>query len=128
MILGIHRFLIILIILTYSFFLHSEPIEANIAEIQILDKITAKVNTYEILNNQNLKIGSLDIEIYACFKNSPEEIPEDFTLLRVYDYMNPEGDKLIYQGWMISSSPASTPLEHPIYDLWLKSCKMKIDF
>ena len=29
---------------------------------------------------------------------------------------------------MISSSPAATPLEHPIYDLWLKDCKIKTDF
>ena len=29
---------------------------------------------------------------------------------------------------MISSSPAATPLEHPIYDLWLNDCKIEIDF
>ena len=28
----------------------------------------------------------------------------------------------IYKGWMISSSPDVTPLEHPIYDLWLLGC------
>ena len=105
-----------------------DPIEANIAEIQILDKITAKVNNYEILNNQNIIVGSLNIEIYACFKNPPEEIPENYVLLKVYDYMSSDEDQLIYQGWMISSSPASTPLEHPIYDLWLKGCKMETDF
>ena len=29
-----------------------------------------------------------------------------------------------YKGWMISSSPDVTPLEHPIYDLWLIDCKV----
>ena len=28
----------------------------------------------------------------------------------------------IYKGWMISSLPDVTPLEHPIYDLWLLGC------
>ena len=28
----------------------------------------------------------------------------------------------IYKGWMISSSPDVTPLENPIYDLWLVDC------
>ena len=128
MILGVLRFLLTFIIISFCFSLHCEPIEAGLAEIQILDKITAKVKTYEILNNKNLRVGSLNIEVYACFTSTPEEIPEDYVLIRIYDEMNIEEDQLIYQGWMISSSPASTPLEHPIYDLWLKDCKMETDF
>jgi hypothetical protein len=128
MILGVLRFLLTFIIISFCFSLHSKPIEARLAEIQILDKITAKVQTYEILNNKNLRVGSLNIEVFACFTTPPEEIPEDYVLIRIYDEMNTEDDQLIYQGWMISSSPASTPLEHPIYDLWLKDCKMDTDF
>ena len=82
------------------------------------------VKTYEISNNHSLKLGSLNIEIYTCFKSPPEEIPENYVLLKIYDNLSKGDDQLIYQGWMISSSPASTPLEHPIYDLWLKECKM----
>ena len=128
MILGVHRFLLTFIIIFFCFSLHCEPIEAGLAEIQILDKITAKVQTYEILHNKNLRVGSLNIEVFACFATPPEEIPEDYVLIRIYDEMNTEDNKLIYQGWMISSSPASTPLEHSIYDLWLKDCKMETDF
>ena len=128
MILGLRNIVLIAILLFYSFSLFSEPIEAKIAEIQILDKITAKVKTYEILDNDNLRVGSLLIEIFACFTNPPEEIPEDYVLLRIYDYTTLEDYLLVYQGWMISSSPSSTPFEHPIYDLWLKDCKMESDF
>mgnify|MGYP001034145592 CR=1 FL=1 len=128
MILGVLRFLLTFIIISFCFSLHCEPTEVRLAEIQILDKITAKVQTYEILNNKNLRVGSLNIEVFACFTTPPEEIPEDYVLIRIYDEMNTEDDQLIYQGWMISSSPASTPLEHPIYDLWLKDCKMETDF
>jgi len=128
MILGVLRFLLTFIIISFCFSLHCEPIEARLAEIQILDKITAKVQTYEILNNNNLRVGSLNIEVFACFTSTPEEIPEDYVLIRIYDEINAEEDQLIYQGWMISSSPSSTPLEHPIYDLWLKDCKMETDF
>ena len=38
-----------------------------------------------------------------------------------YEYGNNEKE-FIYQGWMISSSPSTTPLEHPIYDVWLQDC------
>ena len=127
MILGSHKFLFI-ILLIFSFSLNSSPIETEFAELKILDKITKKVKTYIIPNNDNLVIDSLNIEIFGCYKAPPEEIPEDYVLLRVYDDMNKQKLTLIYQGWMISSSPASTPLEHPIYDIWLKDCKMKSDF
>ena len=102
----------------------AEPIEGHIAVIQILDKITAKVNTLEIKVNDTLVFESLSIKLYACFKNPPEEIPEEFILLKILDQINIEKKTLIYQGWMIKSSPATTPLEHPIYDLWLKECKI----
>ena len=127
MTLGILKFSLFLIFLFYPFPSYAEPVETNIAEIQILDKITAKVKTYNIKKNNSLKIDSLNVEIYACFKSPPEEIPEDYVLLKIYDSIDNSKNNLIYQGWMISSSPSATPLEHPIYDLWLKDCKLDKD-
>ena len=128
MIPGVHKLKIIFLFYSFSLALQAEPIEGIVAEIQILDKITAKVITLEVEVNNSIQFESLNIEIYACYKKPPEEIPEDFVLLRIYDEIDKKGKELIYQGWMISSSPAATPLEHPIYDLWLNDCRIKIDF
>ena len=127
MIPGVYKLKIFLLLLL-SLALQAKPIEGILAEIQILDKITARVKTLEVEVNDSIQFESLNIKIYACYKKPPEEVPEDFVLLRIYDVMSQKGKELIYQGWMISSSPATTPLEHPIYDLWLKDCKIKIDF
>ena len=126
--LGVHKFQFIIVFFFISLSVYAEPIEGIIAEIQILDKITAKVKTLEVEVNNFIKFESLNIEIYACYKKPPEEVPEDFVLLKIFDEMSQKGEELIYQGWMISSSPSATPLEHPIYDLWLKDCKIEIDF
>ena len=67
------------------------------------------------------KIETLNIEVYACFTEPPDEISEDYVLINVKDNFK-NIDKSIYKGWMISSSPEVTPLEHPIYDLWLLGC------
>ena len=128
MIPGVHKLKIIFLFFFFSLALQAEPIEGVLAEIQILDKITAKVTTLEVEVNNSIQFESLNVEIYACYKKPPEEIPEDFVLLRIYDEMSKTGKELVYQGWMISSSPAATPLEHPIYDLWLKDCKIENDF
>ena len=125
---GAHKFLFLVLFLFLSFSIKSEPIAGQTVVLQILDKITTKVRTFEVDVNDNVLFESLNIEIYACHTNPPEKIPEDFVLLKIFDNINFDNPKLIYQGWMISSSPAATPLVHPIYDLWLKDCKIDTDF
>jgi len=122
--LGNLNFFLIIIYLFISFSIQSKPIEGSLATIQILDKITARVETIEIKISSTYFLDPLKIEVYACYTNPPEEIPENFVLLKIFDKLNNQNEKLIYQGWMISSSPASSPLEHPIYDLWIKDCKI----
>ena len=122
--LGIHKLIFFIFTLFISIETFADTIEGKFVELQILDKITARVETIIINVNESAKFESLQIEVYACYKTPPEKIPENFVLLKIYDQINFESKNLIYQGWMISSSPATTPLEHPIYDLWLKSCKI----
>jgi len=126
--LGSLKLKLVIIFFFLSLSLNADPIEGHIVEIQILDKITAKVENIQIKVNDSFKYGTMNIEIYSCYKNPPEKIPENYVLLKIYDKVKQKIEKLIYQGWMISSSPSSTPLEHPVYDLWLKSCKIESDF
>ena len=125
--LGLLKLLLLSNILLFSLLANSKPIEGFYAEIQILDKITTNVETIEVKIGSSFNFGSLKIEFYSCFMNPPEEVPENFVLLKIFDEIIKDSPELIYQGWMISSSPASTPFEHPIYDLWLKNCKIEID-
>ena len=48
----------------WPFSLNAEPIKGRLVEIQVLDKITAKVENLEINVNESLVFGSLNIEIY----------------------------------------------------------------
>ena len=113
--------------LFYSFGLYGDSIEGNSLKLQILDKITAQIETIEINVNDTYEYGSLRIEIHACYKRPPEEIPEDFVLLKIFDILKKNYSDKVFQGWMISSSPSATPFEHPIYDVWVKDCKIDIE-
>ena len=106
---------------------HAAPIDGNSVYLHVLDKVTSRVEIIEIPVGEIFEFGSLQIEIFLCKKRPPEEVPEDFVLLRVYDKISPENSEIIFQGWMISSSPAVTPFEHPIYDVWVKDCKINIE-
>ena len=116
--------LLIIIFLFLSPNVFAEPIEGYAVNLQILDKITSQIKTIEINVNDTYNFGTLKIEIYACYQRPPEEIPEDFILLKIFDTLQDNNLERIYQGWMISSSPATTPFEHPIYDVWVKECKI----
>ena len=117
--LGLLKFF--LIVLLYSNQLFSEPMQMQYANFKLLDKISNKLFQKSIKVDQSDSIGTLDIEVYSCFTEPPNEIPENYVLIDVKDnFQNQE--ESIYKGWMISSSPDVTPLEHPIYDLWLLSC------
>ena len=124
---GSHK-IIFIFLCSICFKSYSAPIEGNSVILQILDKITSEINTIEIDVNDFYNYESLKIEIYACYKSPPEEVPEDFVLLKIIENIKKEDKNEIFQGWMISSSPSVTAFEHPIYDLWLKECKVLKNF
>lgn len=102
----------------------AETISGNSVVLGGLDKITAKFTDFEINIGESKKFGTLSIKIFQCRKRPPEEIPEDFVLLTVNDMINPDNPLLIFSGWMFSSSPSLSALEHPTYDIWIKECKI----
>ena len=115
----------LLIRVTFFFLLpltvSAETIEKKYASFKLLNKTTNKVSTKDILVNSKISWETLNIEVLYCGSTTPTEIPEDYVLIDVYDTINNENTN-IYKGWMISSSPDVTPLENPIYDLWLVDC------
>jgi len=99
----------------------SETIEKKYAYFKLLNKTTNKVSEKDILVNSKITWETLKIEVLYCASTPVTEIPEDYVLIDVYDTIDSENIN-IYKGWMISSSPDVTPLENPIYDLWLVDC------
>ena len=111
----------IILLLFVTFNLSAETVEKKYASFKLLNKTTNKVSQKNILVNSNTTWETLNIEVLYCASTPPTEIPEDYALIDVYDEIN-EQNINIYRGWMISSSPNVTPLENPIYDLWLVDC------
>ena len=101
--------------------LSADTVEKKYASLKLLNKTTNKVSQKDILVNTQITWETLNIEVLYCASTPPTEIPEDFVLIDIFDTINEENIN-IYRGWMISSSPEVTPLENPIYDLWLVDC------
>ena len=121
------RLILFYIILITNNYLLAIPITGHTVVLQVLDKVTARISTIEIIVGEKVKYGSIEIEIFNCKKRPPEEIPEDFVLMRIIDEVNTDYYERVFQGWMLSSSPTVAPFEHPTYDVWVKDCKIDTD-
>lgn len=100
----------------------AKEIDTNMAQMQAMDKITGKVSLIDVPVNGDVKFGSFSIVVRACKTRPPEETPENFAFVDVVDNYNSEKPVNIFRGWMMSSTPALNPVEHPIYDVWLLKC------
>ena len=115
----------IIFLLTSKIIFASQWIEGNRLVIQGLDKITARIKTFEVDVSQTYKFGVLDIFVERCIFSKPIFKPESLAYIRIKD----NSDRLSevkFKGWMFASSPALNALENPVYDISILACK-KVD-
>lgn len=94
-----------------------------IAVLQGLDKISARTSQIEAPVGSTVQFGSLSIAVRDCEQSSPEDSPENAAFLQIYETPPGEDTKRLFSGWMFSSSPALSELQHPVYDVTLLACK-----
>jgi hypothetical protein len=93
------------------------------AVLQGLDKITARISRFEAPIDQTVTFGTLSIVVRDCRRSAPEDRPESATFVQIYETRPGEQQHRLFSGWMFSSSPALSALEHPVYDVNLLECK-----
>jgi hypothetical protein len=102
----------------------AEMIAEPVAQLQGLDKITARVSKFEAPVGAPVKFGTLAIRVRDCEKNPPEDTPESAAFIEIDEMRLGESTaNRIFSGWMFASSPALSALEHPVYDVVLLDCK-----
>ena len=105
-------------------------IESQTAELQLLDKITARISTKSVPVGGGTEFGTLELRVHYCAYRPPEEPPENVAFIMIFDNGYAEkkpkkaqkAQKALFSGWMFASSPAISGLEHPVYDVTLLSC------
>tara|TARA_R110002110_G_scaffold414147_1_gene643273 strand:+ start:136646 stop:137059 length:414 start_codon:yes stop_codon:yes gene_type:complete len=92
------------------------------AVLQGLDKVTARISTFEAPFDVPVRFGSLLIQARACHKAPPTEPPESTAFLEIDETFETALPRDLFTGWMFASSPAVSALEHPVYDVWVVDC------
>lgn len=95
----------------------------DLAVLQGMDKVTARVSTIEAPVGDTVRFGALEIIARVCDKRPPEETPESAVFLDIWEVREGEPAVDLFRGWMFASSPALSAMEHPVYDVWVLDCK-----
>ena len=85
--------------------------------LQALDKTTGRTSFLTVKIDEPYAYGDLVVTVEKCMKHPPEETPENSVFLTVS-----EQEKNIFRGWMFSSNPALSAMDHPVYDIWVVEC------
>jgi hypothetical protein len=101
----------------------AEMIAEPLAQLQGLDKITARVSQFNAPVGQTVRFGTLSIIVRDCRRSPPEERPENAAFVEIYENRPGEEKERLFSGWMFSSSPALSALEHAVYDVNLLACR-----
>jgi hypothetical protein len=91
--------------------------------LQGLNKVTARAVEIEAPIGSAVRFGTIEIVAHRCWKSAPDERPENAALLEIFEIKQGEAPAKIFMGWMFSSSPALSALEHPFYDVTVVKCE-----
>ena len=103
----------------------------NKALIRALNKQTGKTKDIEIPVGEEQMFENILIKVFSCYTRPEDETPENSAFLKVNEtntsfkeeLNSVSKGKIIFSGWMFSSSPSLVAMEHPNYDIWLLECK-----
>ena len=103
---------------------------SNIAILQALDKVTAETIRFEAPVGQPVRYKTLVFTVRACETTAADEAVQDYSAYLLIDSQAlPTPGKAApparqaFRGWMYARSPGLNPLQHPVYDAWLISCR-----
>ncbi len=102
---------------------YADMIDYPEIKIQVLNKSTARTATIDGKVGQTIEYGSLFIKVQSCRKSEPLDKPENAAFLQIWEV--PVGKKKsewAFSGWMFSSSPAVSAMDHAVYDVWVLQC------
>ncbi len=102
-----------------------EFIKNKVAEFSGLDKITGRTITFDVYIDETVQFGTLQVTPRVCYSRPLTETPKTSSFIEVDEITLDKNIRRIFTGWMFADSPGLNAIEHPVYDVWLKDCKME---
>ena len=101
------------------------PMAERVAVIGLINKRNGIARDLSLRPGQAVRDNDIIIRLRACETTAPHE-PQQLTgaFIQV-DTADRQGTfRRIFSGWVYKESPSLNVVEHPVYDVWVKSCAM----
>jgi hypothetical protein len=101
------------------------PMAQRVAVIGLLNKRNGIERDLTLKPGQALRVGDVIVRLRACETTAPWEIQQLTGAFVQLDVADPKGAfHRVFSGWLYKETPSLNVVEHPIYDVWPKSCAM----
>ena len=101
------------------------PMADRVAVIGLLNKRNGISRDIALKPGQAVRLGDVIIRLRACETSAPWEVQKLTGAFVQLDVRNPQNQfQRVFSGWLYKETPSLNVVEHPIYDVWPKSCAM----
>lgn len=102
------------------------PMAERVATVGLLNKRNGLWKDLVMKPGEARRIGDVVVRLKACETTAPWE-PEHYTgaFVQVIVLGSDQKWRKYFSGWLYKESPSLNVVEHPIYDVWAKDCKMR---
>lgn len=101
------------------------PMAERVAVLGLLNKRNGESREVTLKPGQAVRVGDVVMRLAACERTAPWE-PEPLT--GAFVQMGVRGSdrqwRRVFSGWLFKERPALNVVQHPVYDVWAKSCAM----
>jgi hypothetical protein len=101
------------------------PMAERVAVIGLLNKRNGISRELTLKPGQALRAGDVIVRLRACETAAPWEVQQLTGAFVQVDVRNPQDRfQRVFSGWLYKETPSLNLVQHPVYDVWPKSCAM----
>lgn len=103
------------------------PMAERVAVVGLLNKRNGLTRDLEMKPGEALRVGDAIVRLQACETSAPwENVQETGAFVQLDVRSSADGKwRRAFSGWLFRERPDRNVVQHPIYDIWVKSCAME---
>ena len=110
---------------TAALMVGTTPMAERVAVLGLLNKRNGQARDITLKPGQAVRAGDVILRLRACEKTTPWESEPYTGAFAQVDVRESDGKwKRAFSGWLYKERPALNVVQHPVYDVWVKSCAM----
>ena len=105
---------------------YGTPVKDRVATIGLLNKRNNLTQDLVMKPGESRRVGNVIVRLASCERTLPWESPPEtgaFVQLTVQDQRDDKWYR-VFSGWVFKERPERNVIQHPIYDVFVKSCAM----